>query len=807
MIYKAALFCSALAAVGTAAGGAHADQATTQAEAQDAASRPASALGEVVVVARKRVENQQRIPVAITSATGQQLQEQGVRQPLDLARIVPSLTTKADTNTVSGVSYTLRGQSSSDVLLTFSQPVGVYEDSINIPHPAGSGTGFFDLSRIEVLNGPQGTLYGRNTTGGAINIITRGADYGGYHGFLYGEVGNYADWKASGAVNIPIVDNVLAARLAYEHWGREGYGQSLVTGERFGGEHDDHIFRASLRFDPNPRFSLSSKLEYVHRDLTDGMWQTRQLGGSATAEWMAEGSPPTPGDPAAVVANTHDLFANYTTVNTSERVSVWHAVVDAAWKVTDNVTLRSLTGVHQFTDFHSYDNNGLDVAFDFVGGGSGKGSLPAPAAAGGQDARPINPNEESLQWTQEFDLTGNAFDNHLNWLVGGFYSNDRGNSDERAIFLSGLTHLEFSYHSPLVTNKSYAVFTQDDIRFNRIFSITVGARYTQENDGLEKNIYSYVLNAAPAAPHFICNQGVNVGLSVQDEATCGVSQSVKSSGISYLASLNAQVTPDLLLYFKTARGFRGSVLQIRAEGPPASPEIATDYEIGLKSEWFGHRLRVNLDAYDTEYQNKQETQVVSIAGGSLATPVENAASARVQGVEGQLAASPFAGLTLSANFDYLKGVYLEFPNALPAGATGPSQEVDASGVRFGYAPWTFDIGGRYEHAAGPGVLAFQADYSWSAAIPQTILDVNLHNVAPFEAQALANEWMGPVGLVNARIDYTVRDLGLTFSLFATNLFDKHYQVYALTLTDLYIGATQEPRMVGFSVRKSFGGGE
>jgi iron complex outermembrane receptor protein len=392
-----------------------------------------------------------------------------------------------------------------------------------------------------------------------------------------------------------------------------------------------------------------------------------------------------------------------------------------------------------------------------------------------------------------------------------FYSNDRGDSDERAVAFPALTGQEFAFHNPLVTNESYAVFTQDDFRINSMFSITGGLRYTQENVGQIKQIYT--LNFRPGPTTTTCDQGPLAGLTEPSPASCNFSQHGSSNGVSYLASFNAQITPDILLYLKTAEGFRGEVLQIRADAPPAQPETATDYEFGIKSEWFEHRVRANLAIYDTEYSNKQETQIIPGPGGSLITPVLNAASARVQGVEGQFLAVPFTGLTLNANFDYLHGVYTKFGDAncgtaaeTPADkcAVAPAgNSINATGVAFPYAPWSFDLGGRYEFDAGPGKLAFQADYSWRDALPRTLLDVN-----PALAPSLVNQWFASVGLVNARVEYHMPEQGLTFALFATNLLDKHYQTASLGLPGgTFTGQTQEPRMWGISVRKSFGGGE
>ncbi len=814
MTLRKVLLSSAVAACVGATGTA-AMAATAGADDTAAAAAPAQ-VGEVLVTARKREESLQSVPVAVTSQNAAQLQQQGIREPTDLTRNVPSLSIVSSASSPTGAIVSLRGQNASDILLTLSQPVGLYEDSVNIPHPAGANVAFFDLSRVEVLKGPQGTLYGRNTTGGAINIITRGADYSGVHGFVYGEYGNYSDWKFAGAVNVPIIEDVLSARVAYQHWNREGYGKSLITNERLGGNRDDDIFRLSLKFDPTSTFSATAKVEYVHANRTDALYQTRQflpgVGGAANLEWSLEGSPGGVA-PTTLVSgySSNNLFVNSSEINTFEHLSAWHSVFDASWRLSDNVTLRSITGYHQFTDYRVFDLDAQPLQAYEVGFGAGGAPL-----VNGADSRQLLPDGESRQWTQEFNLSGTAFDSRLNWLGGAFYSNDRGNQNQTAtpgfqiLAASGIGFpAVINFHSPRVSNDTWAVFTQDDFKFNDWFSLTGGLRYTEERLG--QDVASYIYNIGPPAPFYACLAGPNAGTVQGSEAGCTLTQSAKSTGVSYLVSGNFKITPDVLLYLKTSKGFRGGALQVRApDFPAARPETATDYEIGLKSDWFDHRLRANLALYQTDYSNKQETAIVIISGVQ-STPIVNAANARIRGFEGEFTAVPVRGLTLTATVDYLHGVYQKFGDAncgtasqtsadLCAIGPGSVGAINASGVVFAEPEWSLNLGGRYEFPLGPGQAAIQANYSWHDRTPTTIL-----NNDPALLPSLAAEWRRPIGLVNGSIEYRLPQQGITLSLFATNLLDKHYQVYALTLPNYgFTGMTMEPRMFGFSVKKSFG---
>ncbi|MDB5447159.1 MAG: hypothetical protein JWQ97_2476, partial [Phenylobacterium sp.] len=687
----------------------------------------------------------------------------------------------------------------------------------NIPHPVGANIAFFDLQRVEVLKGPQGTLYGRNTTGGAINIITRGADYNGIHGFAYGEYGNYNDWKAAGAVNIPIVQDKLAARIAYQHWNREGFGRSLVTGQRLGADRDDDLARVSLKIDPTPNFTATLKAEYFQAHRTGELFRTVFLFGPTLAdtEWAAEGSPGGAGARPSVAVNNQNIYQNYSELHQFERLRGWHGVFDASWDITDYVRLRSITGVHQFTDFRVFDLDGM--ALQDVEVGIASNGAPSPA---GTETRPLLPDQEDKQWTQEFNLTGAAFDKRFNWLVGAFLGNDKGRGNQTAsVYPPVITRqtvgfgLDANFDSTLIGNNTWALFTQNDFKFNDVFSITAGARYTEEK--LNQEIAFFVHSLNPALPLFICEAGPNAGgLPQAGPQGCNIHQSAKFSGTSYLLSFNFQLTPETLFYVKTARGFRGGALQVRAPATPAAaPEIAVDYEAGLKTDLFDRRLRANLAVYQTNYDNKQETAILSV-NGVLFTPILNAASARIRGAEAELTAAPMRGLTLNASVGYLDASYLTYKGALTATgvplASLPAFPNGASGFAFLQPKWSYNIGGRYVmRSVGPGDLGVSANYSWLSRIP--INPINSEQITPTPVPlpplSLVRQINGSIGLLNASLDYTIPDKGLTVSLFSTNLLNKKYQRYSLTFASPAYGFTAdpgEPRMYGISIRKAFG---
>jgi iron complex outermembrane receptor protein len=833
-----------------------------------------STIEEVVVTARKREENLQTVPVAVSVQTGQALEKQSIRQPTDLTRSVPSLHIVNGSSSANSAVIILRGQSASDTLIGISQPIGLYEDGVNIPHPFGANNAFVDLQRVEVLKGPQGTLYGRNTTGGAINIITKDADYDGVHGFIEGEAGNFQDWKVTAAVNVPIISDVLAARVAVMHWNREGFGKSSVTGQRFGDDKDDHLARLSLRFDPTSNFSAKLKAEYTETRHNGPMLQNISIspiaaltnnGYLATALWAnpAANRPLvrdalTPGSPtqAASLAQAiaigkplldacigGDPYVNCVgTPNLFDNLKTWHFVLDMNWDITDNIRLRSITGGHHFRNDKNGDLDAVQAQLLEIGYGIG-GSLIAPN--GGELFLPtgrgleLKPDQASTQWSQEFNLSGDLLDKRLNWLLGAFASQDLGHGAQINAFqpeLPAVRGLDIglgSHDNLNADNRTWAVFTQNDFKVTDQLSVTLGARYTVERLHSDLSDWFYNFNTG-----VISCRGATVtasgGVLAQffpapdqnnaDSCAFGgllttgpdnVFSRRKFTGWSYLASVNYQITPDKLVYAKTAKGFRGGAFS-RSIDLMAEPEIAKDYEVGFKGDWLDRRLRTNVALFLTDYTNKQVSiQVCSTTGlppvnGScplgtgFSTIIRNAAAARLKGIEGEFTFKPIDRLTINASASAIKAYYTKWAGAV-SGEGAPI--ADAKGVpisngAYSTPNWQGDINARYDIDVGSGVMGFTLDYALRGRIPVTLV-TNQAQVP----DALEYKINSAVGLLNARIDYTIADKGLQFAVFATNLTDKVWGYEGISANyTAGVGhrVMSAPRMWGVSVRKSFG---
>jgi iron complex outermembrane receptor protein len=712
----------------------------------------------------------------------------------------------------------------SDVLLTVEPAVGVYVDGFNVPHPYGLSAGLFDIERVEVLKGPQGTLYGRNTTGGAVNIISKGADYSGLHGFLFGEAGNHRNLRFNGAVNVPIVEDKVAVRLAAQVWDRKGYGTSRITGRDLGGDKGQIFVRGSLRADPTDTFRIELKGEWTrmreHGFLMAPLWNTGQAATSFQAAFELGL------DPFSAAARTQarafldniaamgrdDPFTADTALLATNKVDRKLISGSFTWDMSENTQLKSITG---YSKVVSNPLNDLDATRFHI--------LEIGILSPGPQTFPQFDRNVGKFFSQEFNLSGSAFDDRITWLVGAYYSREKGADATTNNFRIDQTRLASAATllppgSPFtinfnqgidIKNSSWSLFTQEDFKILETLTATLGWRYTEETHGVNQVSRRF----APSTGQYLCSfvnaPGTNTPLITTNPITdCSTKREATFTGNSWLASLNWQLTPQTLVYLKTAQGFRGGGWNLRVITAPAfSPEKARDIEIGLKSDFFDGRLRTNLAAYKTDYSNKQESIIIPV-GLTPQTVVQNAASATIKGLEAEITARPVEGLTLRSTVSHLKGKYDSFPGALNLFGA----RVDGTGEKFANPRWQYSLSARYEHEIGPGVAGIQADWSHQSGAkpPPRLQDPNLPALITERLVAGTNNFAvatNDLGLLNLRIDYRMPDQGLTFAVFANNALDKTVLYY--TLNQSALGGVQgaivgEPRMWGVQVRKTFG---
>ena len=756
---------------------------------------PASAaLTELVVTARKRAEGIQEVPIAITAFTGDQLKLQSVQDFRDIQYQVPGFRVGNGFSDANSVTLRLRGQGQADLNLTTDPSVGVYIDGALLPRTLGLRANMFDLERVEVLKGPQGTLYGKNTTGGAVNIITKKPDHEEFGGFVDVIAGDYDRIDVGAGINVPLVPDKAAVRIVAQSTNRDGFGDQAGTGREL---RDDsaNLVRGQLSFDANDKVSVLLSADYQDIDEEGAILK---MSGLLDPEFTpgAIGLPPVPPSfapvatleamlaleadgtltpPAGLAALTDgsNLFAAdaalrefiggdpYVSNGTGPQFSRFetHGFAGTIEAEMDGFNIKSITSYREFERSNRLDLDGtpfdiLEVQFDT--------------------------DDEII--TQELQFTGTAIDDKLDWLLGVFYSKEEGtdsslNTATPTVETLSPTPFNPQFISGEIENKSWAVFGQGTFQITDLWSVTAGVRYTDEEKSM---VTSNTIGGACVVPGASPLAGLVPGFG-----ECSANIEADFDDYSYLLSSEFQVNDDLLVYAKTSRGFRAGGHNLRGNGlaaesfSPFDPEIATDYEIGVKSDPANQKLRINAAVYFTDYEDVQRTAVTALPGGGITTFTDNLGDGEIWGAELELYSQPIENLFLSGTFDWVDAEYDD-------------------GVRFGTPEYTYSVSGRYVVPTGAGDLGFQADWYWQS-------EDNFFETTVLQDSVSQDDY----GLLNARIDYDMPEYGINFAVFGKNLTDEDYRVAAIEFAPAFgynVAMTGDPLTWGVQFTKRFGGG-
>lgn len=761
MLKTLALTCTSAIALGAAMPAAAQEAvrpATSHAETQ------ATAVDEIVVTARRVNESLQDVPLAVSAFTGEQLERQAVRNVQDLAGTVPNLALPTATTDPTALSVTIRGQRQPDNLLTVDPAVGVYIDEVAIPRPAGLKAALIDVQRVEVLRGPQGTLYGRNTTGGAFSVITRDPkpDLGGS---VTASVGNLDLREIGGVLNLPIGEQ-SGLRIVGQFSDRGGYGTDAI-GTDLGAITSSYgraVFRSEIG-------NLTLRLSADYADIESAGLITKlgglvpaagtaPAGASATRqvarEQFGDTSAASLTAAAAILQGYASNLGFYDTAGTVKPIGDYSgggAGLILDYKISDTLSVKSVTG------YRSYERHTLE---DLDG---------TPYAI-------LSPDQVTKDdfLSQEIQLQG-TYD-RFNFVAGVYISQEEGDDSSHTVSLRDVGNGALNLQDSAIENRSRAVYGQIGWKLQDALTLTVGARYTSEDRILvSRNRNSYGT----------CNVPVDLR---DDPAICKGTFDDTFEDPSYLVSLDYQAAPGVLVYAKYSTGFRSGGQQFRGTSNPVTfqpflPETVEEYEVGLKSDWFDRRLRVNLAAFSSEYSDVQRT-AVTLVGTTAATVFTNAANATLKGFEAEVVLRPTSGLTLSANTGYVDAKYDEF--------------IDFTGDRTNEAwpspDWTYSVSANYVHPTNFGEVIANIAYTGQS-------DYSLRPESKVQQQVMQEAY----GLLSARLALSIDAWNAQVSVFGRNLADKKYNTAAVGIESIgyNIVIPAEPRTFGIQLTKRFGG--
>ena len=752
-------------------------QSDPQAQATTTAS--SGGIEEIVVTAQKRSENVQNVPISISAFTSTALQERAVTSVASLSNISPNVSLDAGTP-FSGSSQVLsayiRGIGANDFAFNIDPGVGIYLDGVYLARSVGANQDLPDVERVEVLKGPQGTLFGRNTIGGAISIVTH--DPGDQFRFVGSAMtGSYNLFSAKGTVDVPLAQG-LSSSFSFSTIRRDGYMHRLpypnagayasdpITSMKAAGyynigqgtEGGDNTYnlRGKLRFNNGGAFRATLSGDYSKTDtsqIANKVITTFPAVFAGTYNCAIAGNPTQ--TVGGVTGPCDSFIGGPPSIAFTGRRGGLNSVVDlpAIFGVNadgnpdnnrlpyDNrfVTNNIDTTYANGNNFSKLKQGGasLNMDYDLADSISIK-SITAYrelhwAAGMDLDGSPLNFLHTSFtmnqkQFSQELQLTGHAMDKKLNYVLGAYYFKESGNLHDYVTFAEGLLQVDGPNN---LATKNYAFYGQVDYKFTDQFAITLGGRYTHEDKTFEgfqsdANGLNYKLAQAFGDPNCasltpisdqcrIDNGFPNPGQPLR-YYIAGEQHKVFNN-FSPKVGLQYHPNDNVMLYASFSKGYKTGGWTTRLSNPlpyaPGfGPEKATTYEVGVKSELLDRHLQINAAGFWTDYNGIQ----LNFQQGVSPT-IQNAGDARIKGFEVELTAAPVAGLTLNGSVGFTDAKYTSV--LAPAQvAPSPLQLGVLVGSELPKTPkWKFNFSPRYEADLGThGKLIFLGDITRTSSM-------------------------------------------------------------------------------------------
>ncbi|WOX04249.1 TonB-dependent receptor [Microbulbifer pacificus] len=576
-------------------------------------------LEEVTVTAQKREQSLQEVPVAVTAFGEDALIENGVADLSDIQKLTPNTTLQVSRGTNSTLTAYIRGIGQQDPLWGFEPGVGIYVDDIYVARPQGAVMDVFDVERIEVLRGPQGALYGKNTIGGAVKYVTKKLS-GDTEFSVRGGIGSYnqRDLILSGQTGL---SEKAAVGFAVASYQRDGYGENIHTGAD---NYNKDILsgRVSLEFTPN-----------------DDLWvrvaaDTTKDDSNARFGYLMSNAPT--GDETPL-GNVYDHESNMPSDNSVETGGI---SLVAEWKASDSITVKSMTS-------RRTGDTVTNIDFDSIN----RPDFDVPAYY------------EDEQFTQEFQLNWSG--DKANLVTGIYYYDGTAEGGFDAVLgMYGITQNV----SGAVDTQSLAVYANYEYALTDALNMTLGGRYTRD----EKSGDVYKANFLGLySPMFADHYDGTPASATPYAVLTDYSNSDEWGQFSPKAGLNYQIDEDTMVYGSFSSGFKSGGFDMRGDASvnPETvdgydPETADTFEIGIKTQLLEDRVRLNATAFHTNYEDMQVTvQSFSAATQSFSSAVLNAGESEIQGFELEMMAAITDRLTSNLVLGYTDAEYIEVINA------------------------------------------------------------------------------------------------------------------------------------------------
>jgi iron complex outermembrane receptor protein len=693
-------------------------------------ARSSSALEEIVVTAQRREERLQDVPIAVTAFSQDQVQARGIQRIDDLNSLSPGLQISRSPANTTISQITIRGSSQINPAIYWDPAVGLYLNGVYIGKSQGSIFDVVDLAGVEVLRGPQGTLYGRNTIGGTINLVTRQPS-GLYNASAAIEVGNFAGRVGRVSLDLPRL-GIASITLAARGERRDGWVDTSDTSpvDALNNRSTEGAHLAAL-FDLAPDIEALYRFDFSHTDQSNNYLQLFRSDDPRLQDFVSQ---------------DRQRFADINS-ESFERARVQGHAFTLSWSVDERLTVKSISGYRKVRWEDSLDLDGSPETVAFT-----------------------QRFTDYEQRSQDLNLSGRL--GPLRYVGGLYYFKDDGYTDNPQQFYDGALNFDSQYGT---RTEAWAGYTQLDWQALDAWTLTAGYRYTREDKALQRVFGFSPIQGAPFIYY------VSEGFETPER---------RFSDGTPLAALAWAPSDRLKLYLRYAEGFKSggfngeysNVQDLPDDGIdgtrndnqtqtliPFEPERQRSIEFGAKASFFDGRASANLALFRNRLEDLQAS--IFTGGGAAATVVRNAGKGTVQGVELETAWRPFATTTLRLNYALLDARYDEFID---------EGENQADNRAFVHAP---------EHSAnlvldgvlvetGAGQLRAVLDYAWTDAFFTYPYQLANEGDAGFDPmrQSADNSRVEAYGLLNARLAWSGIPLGgastLELALWGRNLLDE-----------------------------------
>lgn len=766
---RAVLACASVLAVPSALYA----QSTPRAPQAEAAED--DRLRDIIITARRRPERLQKTPVSVIALTSKDLEAHSVTNLRTLQNFVPNLTFAPSQFVGEGASNIfIRGIGQEDFGGAAESGVGLYVDGVYFARTNGTLMNLIDIERVEVLRGPQGTLFGKNTIGGAINIISTRPDSKSSHEFS-AIVGNLNRVELRGVVNEDVAESVfmrvslgLVRRDGYLHRLRppvllDALDQANGMHANLHPEGNDHSAagRVQLRWLANESTTLDVSADLSLKRNSQGANHIDAIdprfGSFPIVNELIERDS-LPGPPITAEFAPTDLLESYATGPNLTNQDLW-GVSAALTRQLGSASVKLIAAYRGLRSHFGLDSDGLWFS--------------------------LNESDLKLRQRQlsgELQLTGSF--RQLNYTAGLFAFREKimlvptGSIFDRVLYACGCfyppdEHPLFTTESRSFTSESYAAYAQGTYHLTEKLSATLGGRFSNERKSIDNRAFLLDDNLVPI--DVLVARGTNDG---------------RWNSFTYRAGLEYQVTPDMMAYASIAKGFKSGGFNSRSDFDlpnlgllPYKPESAVTYEAGVRSEWFHRKLRFNATLFTTDYTDIQLRQL-TIIDGVETNLVENAARARIKGAELELLAVPIDRLTLSAAYGHIDARYRDVGRVANLTLDSRFQRTPRNSLSA-----SID----YEFPVGLGLLELRGDYSYRSK-------------EQFQLAAADNDQRG-YGLLGARLTLRPSDRRWTVALFGTNLTDKRYRTAGrgtlMHIAGFAYSSVGLPRQIGLEITTDF----